>query len=117
MCDCVERVWRGGEGWRGRNAAERAPARPPCVGEAKTGKPVAHASPPHTPTPTQGPKGELELNYPDLVEIKKVRREKGGPNLWAARVAPTWRVGRRVGARAPWEKTRILPRLTSHCAH
>ena len=22
---------------------------------------------------SQGPKGELELNYPDLVEIKKVR--------------------------------------------
>lgn len=26
---------------------------------------------------TQGPKGELELKYPDLVEIKKVRLKTG----------------------------------------
>ena len=30
--------------------------------------------PSNSPFITQGPKGELELNYPDLVEIKKVRK-------------------------------------------
>ena len=39
------------------------------VGEAQTGWWLTHAHSPHTPT--QGPKGELELTYPDWSRLKR----------------------------------------------